>query len=110
MKIDTLAHVKNQLSAVVEGLGSEPLFITRNGKVAAVLQAIADEEVEDYLLRNSPRFWRLMQDRRDQARRGEVLAFDPARYEYKTDRSASTNVVREKTSGYKPARKPRKRD
>jgi hypothetical protein len=40
MKVDTLAHVENQLSAVIEGLDEESLFITRNGRVAAVLQAV----------------------------------------------------------------------
>jgi hypothetical protein len=31
-----------------------------NGRMTAVLQAVTDEEADDYLLRNSPRFWRLI--------------------------------------------------
>ena len=80
MKVDTLAHVKNRLSNVIATLGDEPLFITRNGRVAAVLQAITDEDAEDYLLRNSPKFWDLIEARREAARRGETRLFRPEAY------------------------------
>lgn len=95
MKIDTLAHVKNQISTVIDQLGAEPLFITRNGKVAAVLQAVSDGEVEDYLFRNSPRFRRLIESRRAQSRKGAALTFDMSRYE--RDEPA---VVREPPAKY----------
>jgi PHD/YefM family antitoxin component YafN of YafNO toxin-antitoxin module len=98
MKVDTLAHVKNRLSAVIEGLGEEPLFITRNGRVAAVLQAVTDEDAEDYLLRNSPRFWRLIESRRAQAVAGQVVPFDPAAYGEKT---AEASLVREAPTSYR---------
>lgn len=97
MKVDTLAHVKNRLSAVIEGLGEEPLFITRNGRVAAVLQAVTDENAEDYLLRNSPKFWRLIESRRAQAVAGRVVAFDPAAYGGKC---VAAPVVRETRASY----------
>ncbi len=98
MKVDTLAHVKNQLSAVIESLGEEPLFITRNGRVAAVLQAVTDEDAEDYLLRNSPRFWRLIESRRAQAVAGRAVSFDPAAYGGET---AVASVVREAPTSYR---------
>jgi len=98
MKVDTLAHVKNRLSAVIEGLGEEPLFITRNGRVAAVLQAITDEDAEDYLLRNSPKFWRLIASRRAQAVAGQVRPFVAAAYDEKERR---TTTVREPATAYR---------
>jgi PHD/YefM family antitoxin component YafN of YafNO toxin-antitoxin module len=97
MKVDTLAHVKNHLSAVIEGLGQEPLFITRNGRVAAVLQAVTDEDTEDYLLRNSPRFWRLIESRRAQAAAGQAIPFDPAAYGRK---AVGASAVREMPESY----------
>jgi hypothetical protein len=85
---------------VIDQLGSEPLFITRNGKVAAVLQAVSDGEVEDYLFRNSPRFWRLIESRRAQASKGATLPFDAARYEH--DESAAKGMlVRDKAAPYR---------
>jgi PHD/YefM family antitoxin component YafN of YafNO toxin-antitoxin module len=100
MKIETLAHVKNQISAVIDHLGSEPLFITRNGKVAAVLQAVSDDEVEDYLFRNSPRFWRLLESRRAQADNGATLPFDASRYEEDKETAKKATSVREKSASY----------
>ena len=105
MKIDTLANVKNQISTVIEHLGDEPLFITRNGKVAAVLQAVSDDGVEDYLLRNSPSFWRLIASRRAQAESGDVLAFHPTRYGTDEPGISHRVAVREKAVRYK-VRKP----
>ncbi|MBI2339725.1 MAG: hypothetical protein HYU99_05095 [Deltaproteobacteria bacterium] len=34
----------------------EPVFITKNGKIEAVMEAISDDDIEDYLLERSPRF------------------------------------------------------
>ena len=41
------------------------MFITRNGRIAAVLEHLTDADVEDYLLERSPRFRAML----DQARR-----------------------------------------
>ena len=100
MKVDTLANVKNHFSAVVEHLGREPLFITRNGKVAAVLQGVTDDEVEDYLLRNSPKLWRLIDERRGRARRGRTIPFDASRYQGGF-KSGSSLAIREKPASYR---------
>jgi hypothetical protein len=98
MKVDTLAHVKNRLSAVIEGLGEEPLFITRNGRVAAVLQAVTDEDADDYLLRNSPKFWRLIESRRAQAVAGQSTPFEAAAYGAEV---AAAPAVRETRAPYR---------
>ena len=44
-------------------------------------QAVTDEDAEDYLLRNSPKFWRLIESRRAQAAAGDVRPFVAASYE-----------------------------
>lgn len=108
MKIDTLAHVKNQISSVIENLGTEPLFITRNGKVAAVLQAMSDEEVEDYLLRNSKRFWKLIESRRSQAGNGDVVDFDVVNY-HESAVPDPVSTARERNAEYHIPQTPRKR-
>ena len=78
MKTETLADVKNNFSQVIDSLGREPVFITRNGRIAAVLQAMTDEGVEDYLTRNSSAFWKLVEARR--ASSNSAVSFDPTRY------------------------------
>lgn len=109
MKIDTLAHVKNQFSSVVAELDREPLFITRNGRIAAVIQSCSDDDVEDYLFRNSRKFQQLIESRRSQARQGRTLPFDSARYHEEDAGSPSGLVVREKRTEYATSRKQRKK-
>ena len=58
------------------------------------------ELVEDYLLRNSPRFWRLIESRKAQVGKGATLPFDVARYMDDEPMTAKRMTVREKTSAY----------
>ncbi len=65
MKVVPLAEVKNNFTQYLEETKKEPVFITRNGRIAAVLEHLTDDGVEDYLLERSPRFRAML----DQARR-----------------------------------------
>lgn len=60
MKVAPIANFKDRLPHFLEVAGREPVFITRNGRIAAVVEAISDDEVEDYLLERSPRFRSLL--------------------------------------------------
>jgi hypothetical protein len=81
MKIDTLAHVKNQMSTVIDQLG------------------------EDYLFRNSPRFWRLIESRKIRAKEGATLPFAASRYGQDEPQAAKGMAIRERASGYKPRKR-----
>lgn len=56
MKVAPIADFKGRLPSFLRMAKKEPIFVTRNGKIAAVVEAITDAEVEDYLLERSPRF------------------------------------------------------
>ena len=56
MKVTPIANFKDKLPVFLKLARREPVFITRNGKIEAVIEAISDDEVEDYLLERSPRF------------------------------------------------------
>ncbi len=56
MKVVPLAEMKNNLTRYLEQTGAGPVFITRNGRIAGVLEQIRDADVEDYLLERSPKF------------------------------------------------------
>ena len=60
MKVAPVAEVKHRFADFLEKSKSEPIFITRNGRIAAVLEAISDDEVEDYLLERSPKFRQML--------------------------------------------------
>ena len=36
------------------------MFVTRNGKITAVIEHIEDRDIEDYLLERSPRFRKML--------------------------------------------------
>ena len=99
MKTETLADVKNNFSQVIDSLGREPVFITRNGRIAAVLQAMTDEGVEDYLTRNSSAFWKLVEERRATA--DSAVSFDPSRYgaAMVCEKKARYTVTRKRKTG-----------
>ncbi len=60
MKVAPLGEVKNQFTKYVQMSKEEPIFITRNGKISAVLEHISDEDIEDYLLERSKKFRRML--------------------------------------------------
>ena len=60
MKVAPMAQVRNRFSSFLEESKREPIFITRNGRIAAVLEAMTDDEVEDFLLERSARFRQML--------------------------------------------------
>ena len=56
MKTAPLAEVKNYLTKYIRLSRKEPVFITKNGRISAVLEHITDDDIEDFLLERNPRF------------------------------------------------------
>ncbi|HLG21265.1 MAG TPA: type II toxin-antitoxin system Phd/YefM family antitoxin [Candidatus Manganitrophaceae bacterium] len=56
MKIVPLNEVKNRLSEYLELAKHEDVVVTKNGRAAAVLHGVTDEDLEDYLFETDPRF------------------------------------------------------
>jgi PHD/YefM family antitoxin component YafN of YafNO toxin-antitoxin module len=56
MKVASLAEVRNNFSQFLTLSEKEPIFVTRNGSITAVLEHITDVEMEDYLLERNQRF------------------------------------------------------
>ena len=56
MKIASVAEVKAHLSAYLKASATGPVVVTRNGKAAAVLLGVSDDdELERLLLAHSPK-------------------------------------------------------
>ena len=60
MKIAPMGAVRNSFAKYLEAAEQEPVFVTRNGKIAAVIEHIEDRDIEDYLLQRSPRFRKML--------------------------------------------------
>jgi prevent-host-death family protein len=67
MKIASIADIKAHFSAYIKESQSGPVVITRNGKPAAVLLNIVDEnELEGLILAYSPKFQALLRAARQE--------------------------------------------
>ncbi len=77
MKIAPVADVKAHLSAYIRASEEGPVVIRRNGKPAAVLLAVEDEdELDRLILAHTPKFKTLLEASRAQIKRGEYLSHE----------------------------------
>ena len=60
MKIAPMGAVRNNFAKYLEAAEQEPVFVTKNGKITAVIEHIEDRDIEDYLLQRSPRFRKML--------------------------------------------------
>ena len=56
MKIVPLNEVKNRFSTYLDLCRREDIVVTKNGRPAAILHAVTDEDLEDFLFESDPRF------------------------------------------------------
>lgn len=71
MKIAPLKEVKNRFSTYLELCKREDIVVTKNGRPAAILHAVTDEDIEDYLFESGPRFIARIEALRREFQRGE---------------------------------------
>ncbi len=60
MKVAPMGEVKNNFGKYLAMAVDEPIFITKNGKITAVIEHIEDSEIEDFLLERNARFRRML--------------------------------------------------
>ncbi|MBI2919058.1 MAG: type II toxin-antitoxin system Phd/YefM family antitoxin [Chloroflexi bacterium] len=73
MKVAPMGDVRNNFARYLAAVKDGPVFVTKNGKVTAVIEHIEDRDIEDYLLERSPRF-RAMLDKAKGERQGMSLS------------------------------------
>lgn len=56
MKVAPMADVRNNFAKYLNESVREPIFVTKNGKIAAVIERMEDADIEDFLLERSERF------------------------------------------------------
>ena len=77
MKIAPVADVKARLSHYVEACAEGPIIVTKNGRPAAVLVSVPDEEeLERLVLAHTPRFMAILMAAERQIRRGKGIRHD----------------------------------
>ena len=68
MKVVPLREAKTSLSSYVEQAQRDRVLITRHGRPAALIIGVRGEELEDLLTMGNPRFWELIEARRQSFR------------------------------------------
>jgi prevent-host-death family protein len=81
MKVVPLNEVKNRLSAYLELSKHEDIVVTKNGRAAAVLHGVTDEDLEDYLFESDPRFIARIESLRRRYQREGGTSIDAVRKE-----------------------------
>jgi prevent-host-death family protein len=74
MKIAPVADFKAHLSSYIEQCSEGPVIVTKNGRPAAVLIAVTDEEeLERLVLAHTPRFMALLDSAHERVKKGQGM-------------------------------------
>ncbi len=60
MKVAPMGEVRNHFGKYLMACEDEPVFVTKNGKITAVIEHIEDSGIEDFLLERDARFRRML--------------------------------------------------
>ena len=78
MKILTTYEAKNAFPQVLKLSRKEVIIVTNRGKPVAAIEGLKDEDdLEDYLLERSPKFWAMIR----RARHGKSVSLSQVRKE-----------------------------
>jgi len=64
MRVVALREAKQQLSGCVVRAQRERVLITKQGRPAALMIGVEGHDLEDVLLMQNPRFWKMIEARR----------------------------------------------
>ena len=60
MKVAPMGDVRNNFAKYLVACKEGPVFVTKNGRITAVIEHIVDADMEDFLLERNPRFRRML--------------------------------------------------
>jgi prevent-host-death family protein len=66
VKFANVRELKNKTSEILRSSEKEDVIVTSKGKPKAIIIGISEEEFEDYLLENSPRFQAALHEAREE--------------------------------------------
>ena len=66
MKVAPMGDVRNNFARYLVACEDGPVFVTRNGRITAVIEHIEDADMEDFLLERNSRFRRMLDDTKRQ--------------------------------------------
>ncbi|PIU49235.1 MAG: hypothetical protein COS92_07780 [Desulfobacterales bacterium CG07_land_8_20_14_0_80_52_14] len=77
MKVVNTVELKNQSNKLLkEVMSGTPVIITFRGKPAASLLPLDQENLEDFVIENSPKIKKMIQEAREDIGTGKTVSFD----------------------------------
>ena len=77
MRVVNTVELKNKTNKILkEVMKGSPVIITHRGKPAASLTPLTENELEDFVLENSPRVRKMIAEAEKDVQKGKVVSFD----------------------------------
>ena len=66
MKFANVRELKNKTSEILRSAEKEEIVVTSKGKPKAIIKGVSEEDFEDYLLENNPKFLAALEKAREE--------------------------------------------
>ena len=66
MRFANVRELKNKTSEILRLAENEDVLVTSNGKPRAIIKGISEEDFEDYLIENNPKFLAALEKAREE--------------------------------------------
>jgi prevent-host-death family protein len=77
MRFANTVDLKNKTNELLrEVMKGDPIIITYRGKPAAALAPLAENDVEDFILENSPKIRKMISEAEKDIQQGKLLSLD----------------------------------
>ena len=76
MKFANVRELKNKTSEILKLVKEEDVVVTSRGKPTAIIRGVSEEDFEDYLLENSPKFIGALEEAREEYMRLGGIGID----------------------------------
>lgn len=76
MRFANVRELKNKTSALLKLAEKEEVVVTSRGKPAAIIRGITEEDFEDYLLENNPKFLAALEKAREEYLNHDGISID----------------------------------
>lgn len=77
MKVANTVELKNKTNELIRSvMKGDPLIITYRGKPAASILPLTEDDLEDFIIENSPSFKRKIAQAEEDVKKGRVISLD----------------------------------
>jgi len=77
MKVANTVDLKNKTNKILrEVMKGQPVIITYRGKPAASLTPLSEDDLEDFILENSPKIRKMISEAIKDVKEGKLTSFD----------------------------------